>query len=104
MIGYGIQGKVQAANARDSGCTVDRRDPAAEQSASRGQAQADGFPPLSIAEATKKADVLLIELADPAQPAVYAADIAPHSARRARPCASATGSTSSMAPSGRRRM
>ena len=77
VIGYGIQGKVQAANARDSGCTVVVGTRPPEQSASRGQAQADGFAALSIAEATKKADVLLIELADPAQPALYAADIAP---------------------------
>ena len=81
VIGYGIQGKVQAANARDSGCTVVVGTRPPEQSASRGQAQADGFAAMSIAEATKKADVLLIELADPAQPALYAADIAPLLAR-----------------------
>ncbi len=78
VIGYGIQGKVQAANARDSGCTVIVGTRPPEQSASRSQAQADGFAAMSIADATKKADILLIELADPAQPAIYAADIAPH--------------------------
>jgi ketol-acid reductoisomerase len=78
VIGYGIQGKVQAANARDSGCAVIVGTRPPEQSASRGQAQADGFPAMSIAEATQKADVLLIELADPAQPSIYAADISPH--------------------------
>ena len=78
VIGYGIQGKVQAANARDSGCSVIVGTRPPEQSASRKQAQADGFTAMSIADATKKADILLIELADPAQPAVYAADIAPH--------------------------
>ena len=45
VIGYGIQGKVQAANARDSGCTVIVGTRPPEQSPSRAQAQADGFPP-----------------------------------------------------------
>src|SRR5205823_4110527 len=79
VIGYGIQGKVQAANCRDSGLKVivgcRGRD---ESSASREQAKADGFEATSVADATKKADVLLIELADPVQPAVYKRDIAPH--------------------------
>jgi ketol-acid reductoisomerase len=78
VIGYGIQGKVQAANARDSGCTVIVGTRPPEQSVSRSQAQADGFSAMSFADATKKADILLIELADPAQPAIYAADISPH--------------------------
>ncbi len=78
VIGYGIQGKVQAANARDSGCTVIVGTRPPEQSPSRRQAEADGFPAMGIAEATKKADILLIELADPAQPAIYREDIGPH--------------------------
>ncbi len=78
VIGYGIQGKAQAANARDSGCTVIVGTRPPEQSPSRKQAQADGFTAMSISEATRKADILLIELADPAQPALYKADIAPH--------------------------
>jgi len=78
VIGYGIQGKVQAANARDSGCSVIIGTRPPEQSESRKQAQADGFTVMGIADAAKKADILLIELADPAQPAIYAADIAPH--------------------------
>ncbi len=78
VIGYGIQGKVQAANARDSGCTVIVGTRPPEQSTSRKQAKEDGFQAMSIAEAVKKADVLLIELADPAQPGLYASDIAPN--------------------------
>jgi len=78
VIGYGIQGKVQAANARDSGCTVIVGTRPPEQSPSRGQAAKDGFQAMSIADAVKKADILLIELADPAQPGIYAADIAPN--------------------------
>jgi ketol-acid reductoisomerase len=78
VIGYGIQGKVQAANARDSGFKVIVGTRPPEVSASREQAKADGFSSMSVAEAVKAADVLLIELADPAQPAAYAADIAPN--------------------------
>jgi ketol-acid reductoisomerase len=79
VIGYGIQGKMQAANTRDSGFSVivgcREKD---EGSASREQAKADEFEAMSVADATKRADVLLIELADPVQPAVYRKDIAPH--------------------------
>ena len=79
VIGYGIQGKAQAANCRDSGFKVivgcRGKD---EGSDSREQAKADGFEAMSVADATKKADVLLIELADPVQPAVYKRDIGPN--------------------------
>ncbi len=54
VIGYGIQGKVQAANARDSGCRVIIGTRSAEESPSRKQAAADGFDSMSIADATKK--------------------------------------------------
>jgi ketol-acid reductoisomerase len=78
VIGYGIQGKAQAANARDSGFKViiGTRDPS--ESKSRGEAKADGFEAVSIADATRTADVLLIELADPVQPGIYKKDIAPN--------------------------
>jgi ketol-acid reductoisomerase len=79
VIGYGIQGKAQAANCRDSGFKVivgcRGKD---EGSASRDQAKADGFESMTVSDATKRADVLLIELADPVQPAVYKHEIAPH--------------------------
>ena len=78
VIGYGIQGKAQAANARDSGVKVIVGTRSAEESPSRKQAEADGFAAYSIGEATRLADVLLIELADPAQPPIYKAEIAPH--------------------------
>lgn len=78
VIGYGIQGKAQAANARDSGVKVIVGTRPEGESASRKQALADGFETFSIAEATSRADVLLIELADPAQPPIWKADIAPH--------------------------
>ena len=78
VIGYGIQGKAQAANARDSKLKVIVGTRPPEESPSRAQAKADGFESMSIAEATKRADVLLIELADPAQPPIYKAEIAPN--------------------------
>ncbi len=73
VIGYGIQGKAQAANARDSGCRV-----IVGTGNSLSQAKADGFEAFSIADAVKQADVLLIELADPVQPAIYKSDIGPN--------------------------
>jgi ketol-acid reductoisomerase len=78
VIGYGIQGRAQAANARDSGITVIVGTRPPEESPSRAQAEADGFAAYSIAEATRRADVLLIELADPAQPPLYKTEIAPN--------------------------
>jgi ketol-acid reductoisomerase len=79
VLGYGIQGKAQAANARDSGFKVIIGCRGAEDgSKSREQAKADGFDAMSIADATKRADVLLIELADPVQPAIYKKDIGPN--------------------------
>jgi ketol-acid reductoisomerase len=78
VIGYGIQGKAQAANARDSGCKVIVGTRPPEESKSREQAKADGFEAMSIADAVKKADILLIELADPVQPGIYKKDIGPN--------------------------
>lgn len=78
VIGYGIQGKAQAANARDSGCKVIIGTRPADVSPSRQQAIEDKFEAFDIGEATKRADVLLIELADPAQPPIYKTDIGPN--------------------------
>jgi ketol-acid reductoisomerase len=78
VIGYGIQGKAQAANARDSGCKVIVGARPPEESKSREQAKADGFEAMSISDAVKKADVLLIELADPVQPTIYKKEIGPN--------------------------
>src|SRR5580658_9856688 len=78
VIGYGIQGKVQAANCRDSGCKVIIGCRDENESPSRKQAKADGFEAMSVAEATRKAEVLLIELADPVQPGVFKKEIGPN--------------------------
>lgn len=78
VIGYGIQGKAQAANMRDSGCKVIIGTRPAAVSGSRAAAEADGFTAMDIAEAVKAAEILSIQLADPAQPQIYAEEIAPH--------------------------
>src|SRR5215218_6745228 len=76
VIGYGIQGKAQAANMRDSGVRVIVGTRPAEESRSR--AEAEGFEAMSIDEATRRADILSIQLADPAQPSLYRDEIAPN--------------------------
>lgn len=78
VIGYGIQGKAQSANCRDSGFKVIIGARPPDQTPTHAQAKADGFEVFTVAEATKRADVLLIELADPVQPSVYQREIAPH--------------------------
>ncbi len=79
VLGYGIQGRAQAKNARDSGCEVIIGCRGKEDgSASRDDAKADGFEAMSVGEATARADVLLVELADPVQPKVYREQIAPN--------------------------
>jgi ketol-acid reductoisomerase len=74
IIGYGNQGRAQALNLRDSGLKVvigSVRDESARQ------AEADGFPVLSIAEAAEKADVLALLVPDEVQPQVYEKAIGP---------------------------
>ncbi|MEM1097674.1 MAG: ketol-acid reductoisomerase [Planctomycetota bacterium] len=79
VLGYGIQGKAQAMNSRDSGCRVVVGCRGKDQgSSSRDEAIADGFEAMSVGDATAKADVILVELADPVQPSVYQAEIAPN--------------------------
>jgi ketol-acid reductoisomerase len=68
VIGYGIQGRAQALNLRDSGARVvigNRSDPYASQ------AQADGFEVLSISEAVERGTIVLFLLPDEVQPHVF---------------------------------
>ncbi len=68
IVGYGNQGRAQALNLRDSGLKVvvgSIRDESA------GRAAEDGFPVVSIAEATANADVLVLLLPDEVQKQVY---------------------------------
>ncbi len=76
IIGYGSQGHAHALNLRDSGCdvVVGLR----EGGKSWPRAEAAGFTVLPIAEAAKTADVVMILVPDPIQPALYRQHIAPH--------------------------
>lgn len=76
VIGYGNQGHAQANNMRDSGLTVILG--LRPKGPSWKQAEIDGFKPLTIADATKKADVIHMLIPDTAQPSVYHEQIAPN--------------------------
>jgi ketol-acid reductoisomerase len=74
VIGYGSQGHAHALNAKDSGLHVVIG--LYEGSKSRAKAEADGFQVLSVADATKAADVVMILIHDTIQGQVYAESIA----------------------------
>lgn len=68
IIGYGIQGRAQALNIRDSGITVlvaNREDEYA------AEARKDGFEIQQIGELVKKSDIILFLIPDQAQAEVY---------------------------------
>jgi ketol-acid reductoisomerase len=76
VIGYGSQGHAHALNLRDSGLNVIiglRPD-----GKSAKKAINDGFTVLSVAEASAKADVIMILINDEFQSAVYEESIKPH--------------------------
>ncbi|MBU1001501.1 MAG: ketol-acid reductoisomerase [Proteobacteria bacterium] len=76
VIGYGSQGHAHAQNLRDSGLDViiGQRPGGANYEL----AKEHGFAPMSVAEAAKKADVIMILLPDQTQASVYKTDIAPN--------------------------
>ena len=76
ILGYGIQGRGQALNARDSGLKVI----VAQRPGGPHHAQAiqDGFKPVSADAAAAQADLIQILLQDTLQPAVYRDAIAKH--------------------------
>ncbi len=76
VLGYGSQGHAHALNLRDSGLDVI----VAQRPGSPRyeQAVADGFEPLGLEDATRKADLLIFALPDDAAPQVYRQQIAPH--------------------------
>jgi len=76
IVGYGSQGHAHAMNLRDSGVNVVIG--ARESGASWGKAEKDGFPVLTIAEATKVGDIVMLLVNDEVQAEVYEAEIAPH--------------------------
>jgi len=76
IVGYGSQGHAHALNLKDSG--LDVAVALYEGSPSRAKAAAAGLPVLSVPEATKTADLLMILLPDEVQRQVYTEQIAPY--------------------------
>jgi ketol-acid reductoisomerase len=76
VIGYGSQGHAHAQNLRDSGVKViiaNRAD------SKNGQLAIEhGFKPMSVEEAVKQADLVIITLPDEVQPEVYEKSIKPN--------------------------
>lgn len=73
ILGYGSQGHAQAQNLRDSGVDVIVAN--RKGTANYEKATADGFTPVSVAEASATADVIQILLPDEVQARVYKSDI-----------------------------
>jgi ketol-acid reductoisomerase len=76
VVGYGSQGRAQALNLRDSGAQVFVG--LRENGKSWKLAQSDGFQPLTIKDASAKADTILFLIPDPQQPVVFKAEIEPY--------------------------
>lgn len=76
IVGYGIQGRGQGLNLRDSGVEV----LIAQRKGGKNYDQAveDGFQPVSAEEAAQKADVIQILTQDHLQGEIYEKSIAPH--------------------------
>jgi ketol-acid reductoisomerase len=78
VLGYGIQGGPQALCMRDSGLKVIVGAGPRDRFPDWDKAEQDGFLVYDFAEATRKADVVHVLLADPAQPSVYREFIHPN--------------------------
>ena len=76
IIGYGSQGHAHALNLRDSG--VDVRVGLGAGSRSKAKAEGAGLRVLSVAEASKEADVIMVLIPDQTQKKVFDEEIAPH--------------------------
>ena len=76
IIGYGSQGHAHALNLKDSGVRVCIG--LYEGSKSKAKAEAAGLRVLSVADATKESDFILILTGDTSQKEIYDRDIAPH--------------------------
>ena len=76
IIGYGSQGHAHALNAKESGCNVIIG--LYEGSKSWAKAEAQGFKVYNAAEATKKADIIMILINDELQADMYKKDIEPN--------------------------
>src|SRR5437868_5634040 len=76
IIGFGSQGHAHGLNLRESGVNVivaNRKD-----SANGRLAIEQGFEPMSVDDAVKKADLIIVTLPDERQPEVYDKSIAPN--------------------------
>lgn len=76
IIGFGSQGHAHAENLRDSGVSVVVG--LAEGSKSRAKASAKNFEVLSVKEATKKSDLIMILIPDELQADVFKSEILPN--------------------------
>ena len=79
IIGFGSQGHAHALNLRDSG--VDVRVGLYPGSKSQQKAESLGLRVLSVADATKEADIIMILTPDTGQGKLYSEEIAPHLGR-----------------------
>src|SRR5690625_6265317 len=75
VIGYGSQGHAHSLNLRDSGYEVVV---GLRPGKSQEKAEEDGFTVLSVADAVKESDVIMVLLPDELQAAVYEESIEPH--------------------------
>ncbi len=76
IVGYGNQGRAQALNLRDNGCTVvvgARKDGKGWRAAER-----DEFKPLTISDATIQADLVMMTLPDESMADIYREHIESH--------------------------
>ncbi len=76
IIGYGSQGHAHALNLRDSGLNVIVGLPASSKS--RAKAETAGLKVLTVSDAAKEADVVMLLVPDHLQGDIYRADVAPH--------------------------
>ena len=76
VIGYGSQGHAHALSLRDSG--VDVRIGLADGSASKAKAEAEGLRVLSVADAVKESDVVMLLAPDHVQRHIYNDSIKPN--------------------------
>ena len=75
IVGYGSQGHAHAQNLRDSGCDVIV---GLRQGNSWKKATADGFTVMSVADATKAADIIMMLVNDERAADIYRASVEPN--------------------------
>ncbi len=76
IIGYGSQGHAHALNLKDSG--VDVRVGLHAGTKSKAKAEGAGLRVVSVADASREADVIMVLIPDQTQKKVYDEEIAPH--------------------------